>query len=247
MRPRHTPGAEVRPLGPGRWRLSIPAGGAGGYRLAQLDDYSALRRRRLPWQPPAVLRVRARVSAEGLAGTWGFGWWNDPFALGLGRGGTAGRLPALPQAAWFFHASPPNHLSLRDDLPGGGMLAAAFRSAALPAEALVLGAPLLPLVAWPPTARVLRRAARALVAEDGVRLALDPTLWHEYTIDWRPDGVRLAVDGVTRLETAVSPRPPLGLVIWIDNQFAAYPPSGQVRLGSLATAEPAWLEVALVE
>lgn len=245
LRPRHTPGAEVLPFGPGHWRMTIPAGPVGGYRLAQLDDYSPLRRGRFSWRPPATLSVRARASATDLYGTWGFGWWNDPFALGLGRGGTAGRLPALPQATWFFYASPPNHLTLRDHLPADGMLAAAFRSAALPGEALVLGAPLLPLLAWPPAARALRRLARALVAEDGVRLALDPTEWHEYTLDWRRDALRLAVDGEVCLETDVSPRPPLGLVLWIDNQFAGYPPTGRVRTGSLATPQPAWLEVIL--
>ena len=43
------------------------------------------------------------------AGTWGFGFWNDPFTLSLGMGGAARRTPCGPRAAvWFFHASPPN-------------------------------------------------------------------------------------------------------------------------------------------
>jgi hypothetical protein len=50
------------------------------------------------------------------------------------------RLPALPNTAWFFFASPPNYLSLRDDLPAQGALAAVFRSPRLPASLLVLGA-----------------------------------------------------------------------------------------------------------
>jgi hypothetical protein len=44
-------------------------------------------------------------------------------------------------------------------------------------------------------------------------------------------------------EPSISPHGPLGLVIWIDNQFAAIPPSGKVRFGTLPTPEPAWLEV----
>jgi len=33
-------------------------------------------------------------------------------------------------------------------------------------------------------------------------------------------------------------------VLWIDNQFAAFPPSGRLGTGTLATLEPAWLELA---
>ncbi|NLD73859.1 MAG: hypothetical protein GX649_14245 [Chloroflexi bacterium] len=245
MRVRHKPGAAVERLGAAHWRLVIPAGPPDDFRIAQLDDYSRLYRRHLRWRPPAHLAVRARASSRGLAGTWGFGWWNDPFSLGLGKGATKGRLPALPQTAWFFHASPPNHLTLRDDLPHDGMLAAAFRSPAVPSELLTLGAPLLPLLALPPAARLLRRLARRLITEDGRRLDLDPTAWHDYRLDWWPDGLRLSVDGEVCLETNVSPRAPMGLVLWIDNQYAAYPPTGRVRQGALATPEPAWLEVIL--
>src|SRR2546427_795796 len=39
LRPRTTRGAQVETIAPGHWRLTIPAGPAGRYRLAQLDDY----------------------------------------------------------------------------------------------------------------------------------------------------------------------------------------------------------------
>jgi len=58
--------------------------------------------------PPCTFSLHARLSGTDLPGTWGFGLWNDPFGLSLGFGGQAARLPALPQAAWFMHASPPN-------------------------------------------------------------------------------------------------------------------------------------------
>src|SRR5512144_3136865 len=112
--PRTTSGAQVVRLTSGGWRLEIPAGSAGRYRLAQLDDYSNLPRRAFPWQAPLSLSLRARASQSSLPGTWGFGLWNDPFALSLGFGGER-RIPALPNAAWFFFASAPNYLSLRDD------------------------------------------------------------------------------------------------------------------------------------
>jgi hypothetical protein len=39
----------------------------------------------------------------------------------------------------------------------------------------------------------------------------------------------------------------LGLVLWIDNQYAAFPPTGRLRIGSLLNPESAWLELADVE
>src|SRR5690242_8468854 len=121
LSPRVSPGASLTPTGRG-WRFEIPAGPAGTYRLAQLDDYSALPRGRFPLNAPASLSLRCRVSGSPLPGTWGFGFWNDPFGFSLGLQGTTPRLPALPNAAWFFHASAKNHLSLQDHLPGSGFL-----------------------------------------------------------------------------------------------------------------------------
>ena len=44
------------------------------------------------------------------------------------------------------------------------------------------------------------------------------------------------------LSTTCSPRPPLGLVLWIDNQFAAWTPKGQLGYGTLENPA-AWLEM----
>jgi hypothetical protein len=244
---RASAGAEVALLAPGHWRLSIPAGPAGQYRLAQLDDYMRLPRAALRWRPPLRLSLRARASQAGLPGTWGFGLWNDPFSARLGVGGAARRLPALPNAAWFFYASPPNHLAFHDRHPAQGFLAATFAAPALPAPALALAAPALPLLAWPPTGRLLRRLAARLVAEDAAALAADPTAWHAFALDWCAGRVCFAIDGQTVFETAISPRGPLGLVLWIDNQYAAFPPDGRLRFGNLANPEPAWLELAGAE
>ena len=148
--PIHTRAAQVHALAPGAWRLEIPAGAAGRYRLAQVDDYHRLRRRDFPWRPPLRLSLRARASAPDLPGTWGFGLWNDPFSLSMGLGGAAQRFPALPNAAWFFFASPPNYLSFRDDLPAQGFLAATFQAPAIPAPLLGAGCP------WPGAGRPAR-------------------------------------------------------------------------------------------
>ncbi len=88
-----TPDARAEHNPEASWRLSIPAGPAGHYRLAQIDDYSELRRRSFPWNAPYQLSLRARASAAVIPGTWGFGLWNDPFGMGILSkvGGRAGR------------------------------------------------------------------------------------------------------------------------------------------------------------
>jgi hypothetical protein len=250
LQPRNTPGAEVREVAPGHWRLSIPGGPASRYRLAQLDDYLYLPRPAFPWRPPLRLSLRARASGAALPGTWGFGFWNDPFTARLGLGGTARRLPALPNAAWFFWASPPNYLAVHDTHPrwpeghaAQRFLAATFASPAIPAPLVASGALALPLLAWPLAARTLRRAARRIVREDAALLRVDPTAWHTYGLEWRAEGVRFLVDGAGCWSTAVAPATRLGLVLWIDNQYAAFPPGGRLRFGTLPNPEPAWLEL----
>ena len=76
---------------------------------------------------------------------------------------------------------------------------------------------------------------------------MDPTQWHRYRLDWREKRVSFMVDDVQVFETAVSPSPPLGLVIWIDNQYAAFTPEGRIGFGVLENPEPAWLEVKEME
>jgi hypothetical protein len=223
--------------------LQIPGGPSGRYRLAQLDDYGGLARSQFYWQPPLCLELRARVSDAALPGTWGFGLWNDPFTARLGLKGTARRFPALPEAAWFFYASPPNYLAVHDAHPAQGFLAATFASRSIRPWLLATGVPVLPLLAWPVTARLLRRLARHFVAEDAVQLTVDPTQWHDYRLEWRADAARFAMDGETCFTTTITPRGPLGLVLWIDNQYAAFPPDGRLRFGTLPN-EPAWLELA---
>ncbi|MBC7224053.1 MAG: hypothetical protein H5T59_07245, partial [Anaerolineae bacterium] len=72
---------------------------------------------------------------------------------------------------------------------------------------------------------------------------VDPTAWHRYVLEWTGDSVRFAVDGRVVLETALSPGAPLGLVLWIDNQYAALPPDGHLAFGTLGHGGEAWLEV----
>jgi hypothetical protein len=240
---RCTPEAEVRS---GRsdsgYHLELLRGSRENYRLAQLDDYNGLQRKHFPWQLPIELKLRARVSAVEIPGTWGFGLWNDPFSLSLGFGGGSRRFPILPNAAWFFFASSQNYLSFQDDKPAQGFLAQAFRSSQIPTPLLTLGAFAFPLLLWPWLARKLRPLFSRVIKEDSFALDVDVTQWHEYYLAWNVDNVIFRVDDQT-INSAITPSGPLGLVIWIDNQFAAFPPNGRLSYGTLTNPKSAWLEI----
>jgi beta-glucanase (GH16 family) len=90
---------------------------------------------------------------------------------------------------------------------------------------------------WNPGARS-RFATSKLVDSKGV----DPTQWHRYRLDWSLKRVSFEVDDVQVFESALSPNPPLGLVIWIDNQYAAFTPEGKIAMGVLEGKEE-WLEI----
>jgi hypothetical protein len=45
------------------------------------------------------------------------------------------------------------------------------------------------------------------------------------------------------LSSDVTPHPPLGLVIWIDNQYLVASPQGGFRFGTLKTEAEQWLEI----
>jgi hypothetical protein len=238
-----TPGARVEKLGEAAWHLEIPARGKGGYCLAQLDDHGSHRRAHFPWKAPLKFSLQARVSAQGIPGTWGFGLWNDPFSMSMGLGGMAQRMPALPNAAWFFHASPQNYLSFRDDLPAQGFLAATFKSKNLSSLWLALASPALALTLIPGAAQLVRRLLRRVIQQDAAQIHTDVTAWHTYSLEWETGQVGFYLDGVDVLQTDIVPAGPLSLVIWVDNQYAALPPRGRLRFGTLPSSEPAWLEI----
>ena len=226
----------------GKKLLSVPPGNSQQYRVAQLDDYSGRKRNQFPWRPPAYLGLEARVSSQHIPGTWGFGWWNDPFALSFGFGGGQRRLPAIPNTAWFFFASPPNYLSFRDDKPAQGFLAATMRPRFKTPWLGMLSGFFLPLGLAPTTAPLFRRVAQIFIQEDSAQVNIDVTKWHHYEIHWDIAKVSFIVDNQLLFETNCTPHAPLGMVIWIDNQFAAFPPGGKLSYGFLENTKAAWLE-----
>ncbi len=219
------------------YQLMINAVQQKRYCLAQLDDYMHLPRHRFPHQPPVILQLEARTSSkDALRGTWGFGFWNDPFSLGFGAGGMSRLLPVLPNAAWFFYGSEENHLTLRDDQPGGGFHVQCFRGPRLPSILSLLAVPALPFLLWRITARWLRSLARVIVKEDIKSLELSTGSWHTYRLEWQKERVMFGVDGGIVYQTQISPLGRMGLVIWIDNQFFRFDSRGNVGFGFLKTS-----------
>ncbi len=119
-------------------RLALPGAVAGSYADAQIDDYDNLPHSHYRWRPPLRMEVRARSShpvhparllpasdagepQAYLRGTVGFGFWNYPFSL-------SGRFVRLPDAVWFFGASPPSNMALVPGIPGWGWKAQVVHS-----------------------------------------------------------------------------------------------------------------------
>lgn len=102
-------------------------------------------------------------------------------------------------------------------------------------------------LALPFSRKVTRRLLGKIIGEDGVALSVDVTEWHRYSLTWEEKRVAFSMDDVLVFESPVSPNPPLGLVIWIDNQYASFTPNGQIGFGVLANPEPAFLEIRELE
>jgi hypothetical protein len=214
------------------------------YADAQLDDTQALARERFRWKPPLSFSVRARTSVSDPLGTFGFGFWNDPFSLSLGMGGAARKLPAAPQCAWFFYGSPPHDLPLAEGVPGSGWKAQTLSFRSLPPLLLApIAAGGMLLAAWPFTRRwAFRRALRFYSAKEHL-LGIDPSRWHTYTIEWSASSARFSVDGTEVLRSPHPPHAPLGLVLWIDNQYAIASPEKGFGFGVLPLGREQALEL----
>jgi hypothetical protein len=180
--------------------------------------------------------------------------WNDPFGLSLGFGGNPFRLPALPNAAWFFYASPQNYLSFKSPSTGAHIVPAVFREGEVANGfmAQTFRSPefhplLVPAgLALPFSRKTTRSLMGKVIDEDSSALSVDTTQWHSYSLEWGLNGMAWDVDEVRVFESPVSPNPPLGLIVWIDNQYAAFTPEGKIAFGVLESGEE-WLEVRDVE
>jgi hypothetical protein len=94
----------------------------------------------------------------------------------------------------------------------------------------------------PPIGRLARKLAGRLISQGTAQLDHDLTEWHHYRIDWQADTVVFSIDEQEVLSTPIAPRGPLGFVLWIDNQYAAWTPDGRMKYGRLASPS-AWIDV----
>jgi len=229
-------------------RMAFDSATQGRYTDAQIDDYDNLPRSGYPWRPPLHMQVTARSSlpaatlsstdksARFLRGTAGFGFWNYPFSV-------RGDILMLPEAIWFFYASPPSNMSLVPGIPGWGWKAQVVHSMRLGALAATI--PMAVTTAFGLLTGESRPAARWMQRLSGAREAIltaDMTGWHTYTLEWQRNEAAFWVDDQLVLRAPQPPTRPLGFVAWLDNQYAIATPRGVLRFGTV-TSSPQWFEL----
>jgi hypothetical protein len=228
-------------------RMGFTAAHQGHYTDAQIDDYSQLSRSRFPWRPPLRMQIEARSShlaatttdsdvRQTLRGTAGFGFWNYPFSV-------RGDILALPEAVWFFYASPPSNMALVPNLPGWGWKAQVVHS--MRSAAFLAAAPLALSTSFALLTGESRPAARWMQRLTGAHeavLAPNLTDWHTYTLEWQAQKATFWIDGQQVLCAPNPPTRPLGFVAWLDNQFAVATPRGVLRFGTIASGAQ-WFEI----
>jgi hypothetical protein len=229
-------------------RMTLPPVARGDYADAQIDDYGTLPRSAFPWRPPLRMEVRARSSLPAatpdstnqsqqiLRGTAGFGFWNYPFSA-------RGDILMLPEAVWFFYASPPSNMALVPGVPGWGWKAQVIHT--MRSGALFATIPTALTTGWGMLTGNLRPAARWLQRLSGAQetlLSVEMTEWHTYTLEWQTSEATFYVNGTQVLQASQPPTRPLGFVAWLDNQYAIATPRGVLRFGTVA-CDVQWLEI----
>lgn len=219
----------------GALHLTLPAQDASSYSDAQITDYNPAQRA-FSLRPPLRLSVTASsaLPAEQLSGTAGFGFWNHPFVPGE-------RGLRVPQALWFFYASPPNDMALAHGIPGHGWKAACFNAQRWQFFALLPTAPLaIPLMHWRAAYHALWPIGQAAL---GVQeAALDAGLLQQpqrYRLEWLRGRARFFVNDALVLDATTGiPTKPLGFIAWLDNQYAIVTPQGRFGSGFVPVPQP---------
>ncbi len=229
-------------------RMALAPTAQGTYADAQIDDYGKLARANFPWHPPLRMEVRARSShptaqetdtdkSNGiLRGTAGFGFWNYPFSV-------RGDILMLPEAIWFFYASPPSNMALVPGIRGWGWKAQVVHS--MRPSTLLTILPTAITMAWGRIIHDSRPAARWLQRLSGTSetlLGTEFTAWHTYTLEWHTTEAIFWADDAEVLRVPNPPTRPLGFVAWLDNQYAIATPQGVLRFGAVA-CDTQWVEM----
>jgi hypothetical protein len=174
-----------------------------------------------------------------LRGTAGFGFWNYPFSV-------RGDILMLPDAIWFFYASPPSNMALVPSIPGWGWKAQVVHT--MRPGALLATLPTALATGWGRISGNLAPAARWIQRLSGASEALLTTSltdWHTYQLEWRASEATFLVDDQCVLRVSNPPVRALGFVAWLDNQYAVATPQGELRFGTVSTSEQ-WFELDLV-
>ncbi|MBI1278281.1 MAG: family 16 glycosylhydrolase [Anaerolineaceae bacterium] len=245
--------------------LTLPTTDASRYHDAQLTDYAG--KTDFHWRPPLRMEVTASMAVtsknSGLnspsllaergiggevlksnltVGTAGFGFWNHPFVPGE-------RGLRLPKAVWFFFSAPPSNMHLAQDVSGPGWKAATIDATrwqflalapAAPIGVLLMRMPALYRRLWPIGQRAIGVSEHQLDSS----LLLET---HTYSIDWQPDHIRFAVDGITVHDAAVRIAGLLGFIAWVDNQYAIVTPQGNIGFGLVDIPQPQTLILNRIE
>src|SRR6266568_8133006 len=229
-------------------RMVLPLAQIGTYTEAQVHDYGRRARSAFPWRPPLRMEVRARSSLPAatttssvestsiLRGTAGFGFWNYPFSV-------RGDILMLPEAIWFFYASPPSNMALVPGVPGWGWEAQVVHS--MRPAALASTLPLALTAAFGMVTGETRPASRwmqRLTGANEALLSVDMVEWHSYVIEWQSHEALFWVDGDLVLRAPQPPARPLGFVAWLDNQYAIATPRGVFRFATVNRG-PQWFEL----
>ena len=149
----------------------------------------------------------------------------------------------LPEAVWFFYASPPSNMALVPGIPGWGWKAQVVHT--MRPASLAATFPLAATIAFGLLTGETRPAARWMQKVSGACEAFLPVEmneWHNYTLEWRRSEALFWVDDTLVLRSPQSPTRPLGFVAWLDNQYAVATPRGVLRFGTISS-NPQWLEM----
>lgn len=215
--------ASISEVNPGHWHLQVD-GTAAQYCNAQLDDYHHLQRPNFPWCPPIRLSLWAKVP-RAHKGTWGFGWWNAPYSP------ITSAIPARPASVWFFGNGNGN-MAWTPHTHATGFKCATLETRTW--QSLVI-APFTPLILLanrhPRIYRWLWSRLMPHLRLHETMIATPDDTWHRYQIDWRTDSVTWSVDDAIIGRTPFAPHGPLGLCIWIDNQWVTATPDGRFGWG----------------
>ena len=149
----------------------------------------------------------------------------------------------LPEAIWFFYASPPSNMALVQGVRGWGWKAQVVHS--MRPGSLAATVPLAATIAFGLLTGETRPAAHWMQKVSGAYEALLPvemTEWHSYTLEWHRNETLFWVDDTLVLRAPQSPTRLLGFVAWLDNQYALATPRGVLRFGTISSGSQ-WFEL----